>query len=81
MEDQTMPIINVRLIEGVFTADQKNELLPKLTDAVEDVYPGIRDVTFVTIEEVRQSDWGIGGQPITADKVAEHAQRNLKAPA
>ena len=73
-----MPIINVRLVEGVFTARQKSELLPKLTDAVEAVYPGLRDVTFVTIEEVRQNDWAIGGQPITAGKVAEHARNNLK---
>ena len=56
-----MPVINVRLVEGVFTARQKSELLPKLTDAVEAVYPGLRDVTFVTIEEVRQNDRAIGG--------------------
>jgi len=71
-----MPIINVKLVEGVFRTDQKHELLSKLTDAVEVVYPGLRDVTFVTIEEV--DDWGIGGQSITAEKVAAHAQKNLK---
>ena len=73
-----MPIINVKLVEGVFRTDQKHELLSKLTDAVEAVYPGLRDVTFVTIEEVTDGDWGIGGQSITAEKVAAHAEKNLK---
>ena len=70
-----MPIINVKLVHGVFRTEQKQQLLSKLTDAVEAVYPGLRDVTFVTIEEV--NDWGIGGQPITAQKVAAHAEKNL----
>jgi 4-oxalocrotonate tautomerase family enzyme len=70
-----MPIINVKLVEGALRTDQKHQLLSKLTDAVESVYPGLRDVTFITIEEV--NDWGIGGQPITAQKVAAHAESNL----
>jgi len=70
-----MPIINVKLVEGALRTDQKQQLLAKLTDAVESVYPGLRDVTFVTIEEV--NEWGIGGQSITAQKVAAHAQKNL----
>ena len=71
-----MPIINVKLVEGALRTEQKHQLLSKLTDAVEAVYPGLRDVTFVTIEEVR--DWGIGGQAINAQKVAAHAEKNLK---
>lgn len=73
-----MPIINVKLVEGAFRPEQKRELLSKLTDAVEGVYPGLRDVTFVTIEEVKDGDWGIGGQFITSEKVAAHAEKNLK---
>lgn len=73
-----MPIINVKLVEGAFRPEQKRELLSKLTDAVEGVYPGLRDVTFVTIEEVKDGDWGIGGQSITSEKVAAHAEKNLK---
>ena len=71
-----MPIINVKRVEGALGTEQKHQLLSKLTDAVESVYPGLRDVTFITIEEVNQ--WGIGGQPITAQKVAAHAQKNLQ---
>lgn len=74
----TMPIINVKLVEGVFSTDQKQALLPKLTDAVESVYPGLRDVTFITINETKSGDWGIGGQAITSEKVASHAEDNLE---
>jgi len=73
-----MPIINVKLVEGAFRADQKHELLSRLTDAVESIYPGLRDVTFITIEEVKDGDWGIGGQSITAEKVSAHAEKNMK---
>jgi phenylpyruvate tautomerase PptA (4-oxalocrotonate tautomerase family) len=52
---------------------RKHKLLPKLTDAVESVYPGLRAVTFVTIEEVIDGDLGICGQSITPQKVAAHA--------
>ena len=38
-----MPIINVKLVEGVIQPDQKWELISKLTDAVEGVYFGLRD--------------------------------------
>jgi 4-oxalocrotonate tautomerase len=72
-----MPIIHVRLVEHVFNAEQKKALLPKLTDAVESVYPGLRDVTFITIDEVAEGAWGIGGQAITAEKVEVHAQENM----
>jgi 4-oxalocrotonate tautomerase len=73
-----MPILNVKLVEGAFRNDQNHELLSGLTDAIEAVYPGLRDVTFITIEEVKSGDCGIGGRSITAEKVALHAAKNLK---
>lgn len=71
-----MPIIHVKLVEGVFHAEQKRTLIAKLTDAMEEVYPGLRDVTHITVEEVKEGDWGIGGVPITAAKVESHARKN-----
>lgn len=70
-----MPIINVKLVENVFDSNQKQALISKFTDAIESIYPGLRDVTFVTIEETKESDWGIGGNPITAKEVAAHANK------
>lgn len=74
-----MPIINVKIIQNVFDVEQKTDLIAKLTDTVESVYPGLRDVTFVTIEEVNEGDWGIGGKSINAPMVQEHAKKALES--
>lgn len=71
-----MPIINVKLVKNAFYAEQKNELIKNITDSIEEIYSGLRDVTFVTIEEIKEGDWGIGGQAITAKMVASHAEKN-----
>ena len=65
-----MPLIQVRLIEDVFSAKQKNEIIEKLTDAMVSIEgENMRGVTLVTIEEVRSGDWGIGGKPMTTEAV------------
>jgi 4-oxalocrotonate tautomerase len=64
-----MPFINVKVIEGVFSAEQKNQIIRKLTDAMVDIEgEAMRPVTWTVIEEVRSGDWGIAGKPLsTAD--------------
>ena len=59
-----MPLVQVRLIEGVFTGQQKNQMIEeKLTDAMVSIEgENLRGVTWVTIEEVPSGDWGIGGK-------------------
>ena len=48
-----MPFINVKLIEGVFDAAQKREMIEKLTDTMVDIEgEAMRPVTWVTVEEV-----------------------------
>jgi 4-oxalocrotonate tautomerase len=76
-----MPIIDIKLVEGAFSDEQKRQLLPKITDAVEEVHPGLRDVTFITISEIKGGQWGIAGTPIDKEKVAAHAQQQLAAQA
>ena len=65
-----MPLIQVKLIEDVFTPAQKKEIITKLTDAMVSIEgENLRSVTWVTIEEVRSGDWGIGGQALTTEAV------------
>ena len=65
-----MPLINVKLIEGVLTPKQKQEVISKLTDAMVSVEgENTRAATVVIIEEAKSADWGIGGQPITTNDV------------
>jgi 4-oxalocrotonate tautomerase len=65
-----MPLVQVKLIEGVFTEAQKREIVSKLTDAMVSVEgEAMRPVTWVVVEEVRSGAWGIGGRPLTAADV------------
>ena len=65
-----MPIINVKLIEDVFTPDQKREIIERLTDAMVSIEgENMRSVTWVVVEEVKSGDWGMGGKPLSAEEV------------
>jgi 4-oxalocrotonate tautomerase len=65
-----MPIVNVRLIEGVFDSDQKREMIEKLTETMVEIEgENMRGVTFVVLDEVKSGDWGIGGRPMTTEAV------------
>jgi 4-oxalocrotonate tautomerase len=65
-----MPLINVKLIEGVFDEGQKQEIIEKLTDTMVEIEgENLRPVTWVVVEEVKSGDWGIGGQGMTTEAV------------
>ncbi|MFI7424866.1 4-oxalocrotonate tautomerase family protein [Nonomuraea sp. NPDC049684] len=65
-----MPLVNVKVIEGVFSATQKTEMVRKLTDAIVAVEgEHLRPLTLVVIEEIKSGDWGVAGQPVTAAEV------------
>jgi 4-oxalocrotonate tautomerase len=65
-----MPFIQVKLIEGVFSGAQKQEIVKKLTDTMVAIEgENMRPVTFVVIEEVKSGEWGIGGKGMTTEDV------------
>ncbi|SHO43721.1 tautomerase family protein [Desulfopila aestuarii] len=65
-----MPLINVKVIEGVFSESQKKEIVQKLTDAMVSIEgENMRPVTWVVIDEVKNGNWGIGGNPLTTEAV------------
>jgi 4-oxalocrotonate tautomerase len=65
-----MPLINVKLIEGVFNAEQKQQIIERLTDAMVSVEgENLRQVTWCVLEEVKSGDWGIAGNCLTTDQV------------
>ena len=70
-----MPLIQVKLIEGVFDATEKETIIEKLTDAMVSVEgEAMRPVTWVTIEEVTSGEWGMGGKAMhTGDVVGMRA--------
>ena len=65
-----MPFIQVKVVAGVFTAEQKREIVERLTEAMVAIQgEGMRQLTWCVVEEVPDGAWGIGGQAITADDV------------
>lgn len=65
-----MPLINVKLIENVFSTEQKHEMVQRLTDAMVAVEgENMRPVTWVIVEEIDSGDWAIGGNPLTTADV------------
>ena len=65
-----MPLVNVKIIEGVFDDSQKREMIEKLTETMVEIEgENMRGVTWVVLEEVRSGDWGIGGQALTTGDV------------
>ena len=65
-----MPLANIKVIEGVFTAAEKQQMIEKVTDAMVAVEgENIRDKTVVIVEETRSGDWGVGGTPLTTQRV------------
>ena len=69
-----MPLANIKVIEGVFTDSEKQQMIEKVTDAIVAVEgERLRDKTVVIIEETRSGDWGIGGKAMTTEHV-KHAR-------
>jgi 4-oxalocrotonate tautomerase len=65
-----MPLIQVKVIENVFTAEQKQEIVRELTNAMVTVEgENMRPVTWCVVEEVKSGDWGIAGNPLTTADV------------
>ena len=64
-----MPFVNVKVIEGVFSTAQKQDMVRRLTDTMVEIEgENMRPVTWVVVEEVKSGDWGIAGNLLsTAD--------------
>jgi 4-oxalocrotonate tautomerase len=69
-----MPLVDIHIIKGVFTPEQKSQMLSQVTDAMVAVEgENLRGVTWVKINEVEGGNWAIGGQPLLAADVQKIA--------
>ena len=63
-----MPSIDIQVMEGVFSSEDKRLMIEKVTDAFGEVVgETLRAGTTVRIHETQSGSWGYGGQPITAE--------------
>jgi len=71
-----VPLINVKVIEGVFDSEQKQQIVRSLTEAMVAIEgENMRSVTWCVVEEVDSGDWGIGGKLVTTSDVKALAAR------
>jgi 4-oxalocrotonate tautomerase len=69
-----MPLVDIQLIKGVFTPEQKKTMIGKVTDAIVSVEgEAMRGVTWVRVQEIESGEWAIGGQPLTTADVKKLA--------
>ncbi len=70
-----MPLANIKVIEGVFTDFEKQQMIKKVTEALISVEgERLRGNTLVILEETRSGDWGVGGQTLTTEHVKQVRQ-------
>jgi 4-oxalocrotonate tautomerase len=65
-----MPLVTIDVIKDVFSPQQKQELIARVTAAMIEVEgEALRGVTWVRVQEFEQGDWAIGGKSLRADDV------------
>ena len=71
-----MPLVDIQVIKGVFTPEQKTAMISKVTDAMVQVEgENMRPVTWVRVQEIEDGQWAIGGNPLTASAVKAMAAK------
>jgi len=76
LKEAYMPLVDIQLIKGVFTPDQKKVMIQKVTDAMVSVEgEPMRPVTWVRVQEIESGEWAIGGNPLTATDVKAMAAK------
>lgn len=74
-----MPFVNIKLVDGVFTPEQKHDMARQITDVMVrcEGSEAFREVVWVLIEELHTDGWHIGGRPFEGPKsLMETLQRS-----
>jgi 4-oxalocrotonate tautomerase len=65
-----MPLINVKVMENVLSAEQKREIATQFTDVFASVVgEPVRPLTWVIIDDITTGQLVIGGDPVTTEVV------------
>ena len=76
-----MPFVNVKLVEGVFTTEEKHAMAKALSDVMVQFEgsEAFREVVWVLIEELHTDGWHIGGRPFVGPKSLKDSLSRSKA--
>ncbi|GAA4616697.1 tautomerase family protein [Saccharopolyspora hordei] len=65
-----MPFIDIKVIAGAFSDEEKQRLVESVSEAVIAIEgEGLRPVTHVVVTETPSGAWAIGGNAVTAEDV------------
>ena len=65
-----MPLVEVKVFKDELTSEQTQALIQKITDAVASVSsPKLRPVTWVVVQEIKDGNWGVGGEALALTEV------------
>jgi len=75
-----MPLVNIEVIENVFTPAQKKEMIEKVTETMISIEgEALRPYTLVKIDEVKDGNWSFDGKIVTASDARRLQQTKAKA--
>ena len=76
-----MPFVNVKLVEGVFSSEEKHAMAKALSDVMVrfEGSEAFREVVWVLIEELHPDGWHIGGRPFEGPKSLLQTLGNSRA--
>lgn len=75
-----MPLVNIQVIENVFTPQQKKEMIEKVSEVMISIEgEALRPYTLVKIDEVKDGNWSVGGKIVTASDARRLGQTKAKA--
>jgi 4-oxalocrotonate tautomerase len=71
-----MPSIDIQVLEGVFSVQEKADIIRKVTNAFGEVAgQTIKGGTSVRVHEVRSGSWGFAGNILTSEDARDMRSR------
>ncbi|WP_305989569.1 tautomerase family protein [Roseibium sp. MMSF_3544] len=71
-----MPSIDIQLLEGVFSAEEKKQIIQNVTEAFGQVAgQTIKQGTSVRIHEIKSGSWGYAGNILTTEIALEMREK------
>jgi len=65
-----MPLVDIQVLAGVFSAAEKQSMISKVTDLMVSIEgEAMRGVTWVRVIDVPSGQWGIGGKALSTGDV------------
>jgi len=75
-----MPQVMVRHLAGVFTRQQQNQLMDDILEAFVRIGgEGIRPTVNITVEEVADGLWSVGGMKLTIEEIEARRKARREA--